>query len=400
MPVLTHRIRLDLNNIQSSWFGRAAGTARFTYNWGLDRWKKLYESGEKPNWYKLNAELNSRKKVEFPWMANLPWKVPSTALSDLGSAFQHFFRRVKAGQNPGYPKFKKKGVSRESFCIEGRAVSFEDRKMSIPKLGWVRTRQLLRFPGKVLSVRFHKRAGHWYASVSVEVDESRWIYPHHCETQAVIGVDLGLIHLVVLSDGTKIEAPRILRRYEARLKRLGRELSRRTRGGKNWLKTKGELHRLYERVSNLRSGFIHKITADLVRRYRKIGIEDLSVKGMAGGRLAKSVLDAAFAEIRRQLTYKTALAGGEVVIADRFFPSSKTCSTCRSIVEKLPLEVRSWKCSACGTVLDRDVNAAINLKQIAISAAAQAVTACGEERLSTPSSKQESSSTRGLGCVN
>ena len=370
--ILAHRIRLDPNNVQESWMERCAGTARFTYNWGLARWREIYQTGGKPSWMKLNAELNARKRIEFPWMTELPWAVPNKALADLGNAFQHFFRRVKLGQKPGYPRFKSKKRSIPSFAIEGRVLKFDGRRIKLPKLGWVRTKQELRFPGKILSARFTKRAGHWYVSIRVEIDES-WVYPHRCETQAVVGVDLGVVDLAVLSTGERIEAPRALRANERRLRRLSKELSRRTKGGKNWQKTKAQLGRLHEQIANIRQDVVHKLTADLIRRFRWIGIENLNIKGMARTRLAKSVMDAAMAEVSRQLAYKALLSGSTVVVANRWFPSSKTCSACGHVYTGLTLSERSWRCENCGAKHDRDVNAAKNLEAMA---AAHAVTAC------------------------
>jgi len=368
MTVLSHRIRLDLNNVQASWFNRCAGAARFVYNFGLARWQELYKAGEKTSWQNINAELNARKTVEFPWLRELPWKIPNTALSDLGQAFSNFFRRVKAGQKPGYPKFKKRGRCRESFCIEGRVVTFDERKVKLPKLGWVRTREALRFPGKVLSVRFTKQAGHWYASAQVEIDESRWSYSHRCETQAAVGVDLGVVDLAVLSDGTKVPAPRILRRLEGNLRMLNKQLHRRTKGGKNRFKTQQRLARLHARIANIRRDVIHKLTARLVCDYAYIGIENLNIKGMmSNSRLSKSVADASMGEVSRQLLYKAPLAGSSIVVADRWYPSSKTCSDCGHTVKSLPLEIRSWVCPFCGVVHDRDINAAINLRNMAVA---------------------------------
>ena len=372
--ILSHRIRLSPNNTQASWLGRCAGAARFSWNWGLQRWQEIYKAGGKPSWQSINTELNGIKAAEFPWLCELPWKIPNGALSDLGNAFSRFFRGVKNGDRKvGYPHFKKKGRCKEAFSIEGRALAFTDKRMRVPKLGWIRLRTPLRFPGKVLSARFNKRAGNWYVSVAVEIDESQWSYPHACETQAACGLDLGVVDLAVLSTGEKIEAPRVLRRMEARLRMINKELSRRTRGGKNRHKTRTKLAKLHERIANIRQDVTHNLTADLVRRFSVIGIEDLCIKGMARTRLAKSVMDAAMAEVRRQLEYKAPLAGSGVVVADRWFPSTKTCSDCGFVNKAVVLGVESWVCPTCGVVHDRDVNAAINLKNMAV---AHTVTAC------------------------
>lgn len=370
--IFGQRIRIDPNNVQRSWFTRCAGASRFTFNWGLARWRELHAAGKKPDWRALNAELNACKAVKFPWLCELPWKVPNQALEDLGRAFANFFRRVKAGAKPGYPRFKKRGRCKECFAIEARAIVFDDRRIRLPKLGWLRVRETVRFPGKILSARFTLRAGHWYVSLQIEVDES-WTYPNRCKTQASVGVDLGVVDLAVFSTGERVGAPRALRQLADRLRLLNKQLSRRHKGGSNRDKTRAKLAQLHERIANIRRDVTHRLTATLVRRFRWIGIEDLNVAGMAKNhRLAKSVMDAAMAEVRRQLEYKAPLAGSTVVIADRWFPSSKTCSACGVVLDVLPLNCRRWTC-ACGAEHDRDVNAAKNLEALA---AAQTVAAC------------------------
>lgn len=375
MIILGQRIRLDPNGVQRTWLERCAGTARFAYNWGLARWQEMRAASEKPNWRILNAELNRRKKTDLSWMSELPWAVPNNALQDLGTAFSHFFRRVKAGaRRKGYPHFKKRGRCREGFAIEARALKFDGRGVTVPKLGRLRTHEAVRFPGKILSARFSKRADYWYLSIQVEVDEDRWSYLHRCETQAAIGVDLGVRDLAVLSTGERIEAPRSLRRREARLRRLNKEMSRRRKGGRNREKTQAKLARLHERITNVRRDVTHKLTASIVRRFRWIGVENLNVSGMVRNRhLSKSIVDAAMAEVLRQLAYKAPLAGSVVVKAARFYQSSKTCSTCGVVRDEMSLGVRRWTCDACGDLHDRDENAAKNLEALA---AAHAATAC------------------------
>ena len=373
--VLGQRIRIEPNNVQRTFFERCAGTARFAFNWGLARWQAIRASGGKPSWTSINAELNVIKYSELSWMSELPWRVLNGALEDLGRAFANFFRRCKQGaRRKGYPRFKSKKRSVPGFCIEGRALSLDGKKLRVPKLGWIRMSEPIRFPGRVVSARFTQHAGHWYVSLQVEIDESRWSYPHRCETQAAVGVDLGVADLAVLSTGERIAAPRSLRAHETKLRRISKELSRRTKGGKNYQKTKAKLARLHERIANVRRDATHKLTASLVRRFRYIGIERLNIDGMTKNRrLAKSIMDAAMAEVTRQLGYKSTLSGSTVVQADRFYPSSKTCSDCGVVYADLSLGERRWTCDACGAEHDRDENAAKNLEALA---AAQAVTAC------------------------
>ena len=365
--ILAHRIRLDPNTMQRSTFTRCAGTSRFVWNWGLAEWGRQYEGGGKPSWQALNAQLNQLKQHVLPWLCELPWKVLTQALQDLGVAFNRFFEKKAR-----YPRFKKKGTCRESFAIDSRAVRFGGRRVRIPRLGWVRMREPFRFPGRLRSTRLSKRADHWYLSVQVEIDESEWSYPHRCETQtACVGVDLGVVDLAVLSTGERIKAPRILRSLEGRLRMLNKELHRRKKGGRNRAKTKLKIQKLYERMANVRKDVIHKLTSDLVRRFRFIGIEHLNVRGMVRSRLAKSVLDAAPYELRRQLEYKAPLAGALVIAAGPWEASSKTCHICSCINRRLGLK-KAWTCTGCGTGHDRDENAAKNIENMAAAHAATA----------------------------
>ena len=376
--ILAHLIRLYPNNVQSSTLTRAAGTARFAWNWGLARWNEQYAAGGKPSWMKLDAEMNALKKSSFSWMNEAVGSRPAkAALKDLGQAFQNFFRRAKAGEKPGYPKFKKRGRCKESFYVSGERLQFEGKKIRLPKLGWVKMAEVVRFPGRIRSARFSKRAGNWFVSVQVELAES-WSYSHCCENQAVVGVDLGVRNLAVPSKGDPTPAPRALRFYEKRLKRLQREMARRTRGGANWNKTKLKLQKCHEKIANIRRDVTHKLTSGLVKNFRFIGVEDLNIKGMVKNHhLAKSVADAAMAEVRRQLEYKAPLAGGVVVLADRWFPSTKTCSACGHVLEHLALSERQWRCPSCETTHDRDFNAARNLERIAAEYAVKARRAGG-----------------------
>jgi putative transposase len=357
---------------------RYAGAARFAYNWGLNRWQEMRSMGEKPSWQVLNADLNARKATEFPWLTGVPWRVANGALEDLGSAFTNFFRRCKQGERrKGYPRFKSRKRSHTGFCIEGRAAKFVGKTVRLPKIGSLRLSEPLRFPGKVLSVRVTERAGHWYISAQIDVDETKWTYRNRCENQAAtVGVDLGVVDLVVLSNGERVAAPRPLHAKEDALRKLNKEMARRKKGGANWLKTKARLGRLHEKIANVRRDVAHKFTASLVRRFGVIGVESLNVSGMMQGRLSKSVNDAAMVEILRQVQYKASLAGCIVVEADRWFPSSKTCSVCGMVYRELSLNERTWTCAGCGTEHDRDVNAAQNLKKLA---EARSATACRHE---------------------
>jgi len=361
VTVLSHRIRLYPNDVQATYFARACGIRRFAYNWALDHSWRLYEEGIRTSGFDLVKRFNAVKAEEFPWTAEVSKWAPQKAIQDAWDALRNWWSgRARR------PRFKKRGKCRESFYIGLDQVSTEGKKIRIPKLGWVRMAQELRFPGEVKSATVSRDGDRWFASVQVEIDETRWSYPHACETQEACGVDVGVRDLVVLDTGERVAAPRELRRRERKLGRLQRVLARKTRGSGGWRKAKARLQEAHRKVRDARKDVTHRITADLVRRFRWIGTEDLNVRGMMRNhRLAKSIADAAFGEIRRQLDYKSALAGGYVVRAGRWFPSSKTCSVCGYVLGSLPLYIREWACPGCGVAHDRDQNAAENLKIVA-----------------------------------
>ena len=363
----SHKIALDPNHKQSTYFAKACGVARFAYNWGLAEWKRQYEAGEKPTQASLRRQLNAIKREQFPWMLEVTKNAPQMALIHLGDAFGRFFRG-----DAKYPTFKKKGI-RDSFTLTNDQFSVSDKRVRVPNLGWVRMREALRFSGKILSATVSRKADKWFVSITLDTEET----PTICENQAIVGVDLGVHRLATLSDGTLIQGAKPHQTLLNRLRRLSRSLSRKQKGSNNRAKAKLKLAKLHAKVANIRNDELHKITTILASRYGVIVIEDLNVKGMmANHRLARAVGDMGFHEYRRQLVYKTAMRGGQLIIADRWFASSKICSTCGTKQEIMPLSVREWTCSECGTHHDRDLNAAKNLMKLAVSST---VSACGED---------------------
>lgn len=372
--IMAHKIALAPNNMQASHLARASGVARFAYNWALAEWKQQYaawrldNSLPKPSQYTLRRQLNSMKRSAFPWMLEVTKCAPQMAIINLGKAFQNFF----AGRGK-YPRFKKKGVN-DAFTLSNDQVKVVGHRIKIPNLGWVRMHEALRFEGKILSATISRVADRWFASITVDVEER---HQSISENQAVVGVDLGVSTLATLSTGEKLAGPKAHTALLKRLKRISRSLSRKQKGSANRRKAKARLARLHARISNIRSDALHKLTTELVQRFGVIGIENLNVRGMLRNRrLARSISDAGFHEFRRQLTYKADLAGCRIVVADRFFPSSKTCSCCREKNTHLTLAQRHWSCSVCGTEHDRDVNAAMNLREYAVSST---VSACGAD---------------------
>ncbi|GHT01058.1 transposase [Synergistales bacterium] len=323
--------------------------------------------------------MNAVKHEQFPWMAEVTKCAPQLAIMDLGVAFKNFFTGTAK-----YPKFKKKG-QHDSFSISNDQFSVKDQQIRIPVLGWVRMKETLRFDGKIMGATVSRSAGKWFVSIQVEMINPEPI--HHGENQAV-GVDLGVRNLATLSDGTIVTGPKPHKALLYRLCRLNKTLSRKKGAkkgetkSKNFTKAKRKLATLHARIANIRNDALHKLTTDLTRTYPVIGIEDLNVSGMVRNhKLARSILDMSFFEFRRQLEYKAKITGSVIVAANTFYPSSKTCSTCGYKMSDMPLSVRVWTCPECGTEHDRDVNAATNLKNMAVSST---VTVCGETRATRP----------------
>ena len=376
--ILAHKIALDPNVEQAIYFARACGTARFAWNWALSEWRRQHKEGCQPSESVLRKQLNAVKREQFPWMLEVTKVAPQQAIKNLGRAFSNFFNDLKKPRKQrrfGYPQFKKKG-ERDSFRADNGPGTFffDNKRIKLPFIGWVRMREPLRFDGKIMSATVSRVADRWFVSVTVEVTHRIAVR----ENQAAVGgVDLGVKSLATMSDGSVVEGPKALRSSLKKLKRLSRSLSRKVKGSANRHKAKAKLARLHARISNIRKDGLHKLTKGLVEKFSVIGIEDLNVRGMmANGKLSRAIADMGFYEFRRQLDYKSTMAGTQIVIADRWMPSSKTCSGCGHVVPTLPLSVRDWSCPACGSVHDRDINAAINLKNIAASSV---VTACGAE---------------------
>lgn len=369
-----HRIRLDPSNVQATYLARAAGTARFAYNWALAEWQRQYEACkappclQKPNETALRRQLNAIKREQYPWMLEVTKNAPQMAIMQLGRAFTNFFKgRAR------YPTFRRKGRD-DRFTLTNDQFRVEEKRIWIPHLGWVRMWESLRFAGRRVSASISRVADRWYASITVDITEP--LLPP-VENQDVVGVDLGVTALATLSTGETFVGPKALAMLLDRLRRLSRGLSRKVKGSRNRGKAKIKLAKLHARIASLRRDSLHKLSTNITRRFHTIGIEDLHVRGMLANRcLSRAIADMGFGELRRQLEYKAAQRGGRVVVVDRWYPSSKTCSCCGYLLAELDLGTRRWVCPDCGTSHDRDVNAAINLKNLAASSA---VAACGGE---------------------
>ena len=377
-----YKTELDLNNEQVTACKQHAGAARYAYNWGLKIKQERYKAtGKSPYAIELHRELNALKKTDLPWMYGTSKCAPQEALRNLDSAFAHFFRRCqlkKEGKlrgKVGYPKLKSKKKGLGSFRLTGSIVIFP-KAIQLPRLGRLRLKEKNYLPtkdAKTLSATVSEQAGHWYVSVQVEQEQC---VPENAGP--VVGVDLGVKSLATLSDGTVIPNPRHLKRRLKKLKGLHRAVSRKKKGSKNRRKATSKLANLYRKVSTQRQTTLHHLTASLAKTKSVIVIEDLNVSGMLKNHhLAQSIADVGFYEFKRQLVYKAVWYGSRVLLASRWEPSSKTCSGCGWVDETLTLADRTFHCQHCGLVLDRDLNAALNLERLAASLA-DTRNACGE----------------------
>jgi putative transposase len=362
---------LDLNKRQHATLESYAELARVVWNWALARRITLYrDQRASTSAYAQQREFNAIKRADFPQALEASKCVPQFALQNLHQAYRHFFRRVRNHEKPGFPNFKSRDETVPSFAVAG-CIRIEPRRIKLPRIGWLRLKEadyLPRASAHILRATCSRQAGRWFVALQV-VEE--------IETQAAtgppVGVDVGINCLAVCSDGRRYENPRSFRSQERRLARLQKRLARQRKGSKRRDATKARICGVHWRIAKLRRDSTHKATSDIVGRRatpadrpHAIIIEDLNVAGMVKNRhLAQAVSDANMAELHRQLAYKTLWCGEDLIKADRFFPSTKTCSHCGQIAAAVPLSQRVFACASCGTVMDRDENASRNLAGLA-----------------------------------
>jgi putative transposase len=364
-----YKTELDLNNRQQTACARHAGAARYGWNWGLARKIEAYQAGRKvPTAIDLHRELNALKKAELSWMYEVSKCAPQEALRNLDQAYAHFFRRVKekrAGKNVkvGFPRFKSKKNGLGSFRLTGAIHIFENA-IQLPRLGVLRLKERGYLPVAdvhILSATVSERAGRWFVSVQVEME----IPDPAPREKSAAGVDLGILRMATVSDGNEVDNPHALKQGLTRIKRLQRRVSRRQKGSANRKKAVQQLARAHYRVANLRKNALHQATSWLAKTKSAVVLEDLNVSGMLKNHhLAQAISDVGLYEFRRQLSYKGGWYGCKVLIADRFYPSSKRCSACGQVTADLTLNERSYRCEYCGVVIDGDLNAAINLEHL------------------------------------
>ncbi|TQM70911.1 putative transposase [Actinomadura hallensis] len=374
---LRYTFRLYPTPGQCAALARAFGCSRVVFNDGLRARQDAHAAGLP---YISDGELSKRviteakKTPQRAWLGEVSAVVLQQALADLNTAYRNFFASLsgkRKGPKAAPPRFRSRKDNRQAirFTRNARFQVTAGGKLRLPKIGDVKVRWSRRLPSEPSSVTVIKdAAGRYFASFVVEAAGEP--LP---QTAAEIGIDLGLTHFAVLSDGRKIGNRRFLRRAERRLRKAQQALSRKAKGSNNRAKAVVKVARAHARVADARRNFAHQLSTRIVRENQAVMVEDLAVKGLARTRLAKSVHDAGWGQFTQMLTYKAARHGRTLVKVDRWFPSSKLCSACGAVAESMPLNVRSWACP-CGAVHDRDVNAA---KNILAAGRAERLNACG-----------------------
>jgi putative transposase len=350
------KIRLELNDKQTTLARKHAGVARFAYNWGLAVCQEAFKHKQKrPSAIDLHKLFVKEQKSVKPYLYEVSKCAPQQALRNLDLAYQRFFKQVGK-----HPVFKKKGV-RDRFYLEGN-LQTKGNKIKLPIFGWVRlSEETANYTLK--NAVISQRAGQWFVSFKIDTKPIK--------TKAKkgdVGVDLGIKTLATLSNGLTFENPKPYRTYKRKLKLAQRQLAKKVKGSKNREKAKRKVAKIHNRIACIRQDSLHKLTTHLAKNHRRIVIEDLNVSGLSKNhQLARAILDGGFYEFRNQLTYKCDWYGSKLVVVNRFYPSSKTCSQCGAIKKDLTLKDRMFKCPNCNFHTGRDLNAAINLKKKAVS---------------------------------
>lgn len=358
--LLGFKTELKLNTYQRTQLAKHCGVARHAWNWGLALTKNILDHNKAnprgkikfPTAVDLHKWLVAMVKPECPWYYEVSKCAPQYALRHLSEAWKQAFKKIKQP-----PRFKKKGRC-DSFTVDG-SLSVEHFRVKVPMIGWIKTYERLPVDQKPKSLTISRTADRWFVSWKMSVEPT-----NKPKAAAVVGVDLGIKALATLSTGEVFVGAKSYGKYEKKLSRLQWLNRHKVKGSANWKKAQIQIARLHRKIANIRKDTLHKLTSYLAKNHSRIGIEDLNVLGMfANHNLAKAIADMGFYEFRRQLEYKCELYGSDLVVADRWFASSKTCSNCGTKKETLSLSERVFRCDHCGFEIDRDLNASLNLEK-------------------------------------
>lgn len=362
-----YKFRMYPTNEQAQTLEQWFGTCRYVYNWALEQRINYYQEHEKTLskkeiqrllYHVLKPDPNHEFLKQTPAMA-LQW-----SLEHMDTAFKNFFKHDNR-----FPRFKSRKNPVQSFSThQGYKVDTDNGYVKLPKMDWIRTVIHQPIHGKMKTVTVSRNpAGKYYISIRVEIDEELPEKQSY-EDKSTIGIDLGIKHFAILSDGTKVENPRYLINAETRLKVLQQRLSRKQKGSENWKKAKKKVARLHEHIKNQREDFLHNLSKKLISENQAIAVEDLNVKGLVkNDKLAKHISDVGWSKFIRMLDYKCDWYGKNLITIHRFTPSSKLCSVCGYKNDELELKDRYWTCPVCSTEHDRDLNASYNIKKEALT---------------------------------
>lgn len=386
------KYRIYPNKEQEIFLNKSFGCIRFVYNWGLSIKNQEYAQTKKSsNYYELNKKLPELKR-DNAWLTEINSQSVQSALRNLDNAFTRFFK--KQGK---YPQFKKKAKNDFSFQVP-QHVSLKDNKLCIPKCPeGIKIKLHRPFTGKIKTVTISKNAyGQYFVTLLVETTDDIK-EPLQLQEETTIGIDLGIKDFAVLSTGERIANPKLLKNKLKKLKKTQRRHSRKIKGSSNRNKSRKKLAKAHLKVANQRRDFLHKTTSYIVKNHNSICIEDLAVANMVKNhKLAQAISDVGWGEFRRQLEYKCHWYGKNLIVINRFVPSSKLCPECGQINNNLTLADREWVCN-CGAKHDRDLLAANNIKNFGIEQYRRNYgnsNACGENLAQADSMKQEASAFR------